>query len=126
MKTNELIDAALDWAVAKCEGIEINIDNLYDPPTKAGVVLRYGLDDGDVECLFQPSTDWAQAGPIIEREGVELRMSYSDGGERDGWTAQVWAHETTVFEYGPTPLIAAMRCYVASKLGDTVELPEEL
>jgi hypothetical protein len=26
----------------------------------------------------------------------------------------------------PTPLIAAMRCYVASKLGDTVEIPEEL
>lgn len=24
------------------------------------------------------------------------------------------------FEYGPTPLIAAMRCFVASKLGDTV------
>lgn len=28
--------------------------------------------------------------------------------------------------YGPTPLIAAMRCYVASKLGDEVEIPEEL
>jgi hypothetical protein len=29
-------------------------------------------------------------------------------------------------EYGPTPLIAAMRCYVAAKLGDTVEIPEDL
>lgn len=28
--------------------------------------------------------------------------------------------------FGPTPLIAAMRCYVASKLGDEVEVPEEL
>lgn len=27
---------------------------------------------------------------------------------------------------GPTPLIAAMRCYVASKLGDNVEIPEKL
>ena len=27
---------------------------------------------------------------------------------------------------GPTPLIAAMRCYVASKLGDDVDIPEEL
>lgn len=27
---------------------------------------------------------------------------------------------------GPTPLIAAMRCFVASKLGDEVEIPEEL
>jgi hypothetical protein len=28
--------------------------------------------------------------------------------------------------HGPTPLIAAMRCYVQSKLGDEVEAPEEL
>lgn len=26
----------------------------------------------------------------------------------------------------PPPLIAAMRCYVASKLGDEVDIPEEL
>jgi hypothetical protein len=29
-------------------------------------------------------------------------------------------------QHGPTPLIAAMRCYVASKLGDEVEVPKEL
>jgi hypothetical protein len=29
-------------------------------------------------------------------------------------------------QYGDTPLIAAMRCYVASKLGDEVEIPKEL
>jgi hypothetical protein len=28
--------------------------------------------------------------------------------------------------YGITPLIAAMRCYVASKLGDEVEIPAGL
>jgi hypothetical protein len=28
--------------------------------------------------------------------------------------------------HGHTPLIAAMRCYVASKLGDEVEIPDEL
>jgi hypothetical protein len=28
--------------------------------------------------------------------------------------------------YGPTPLIAAMRAYVASKLGDEVVIQEEL
>ena len=27
---------------------------------------------------------------------------------------------------GPTPLVAAMRCYVASRLGDEVEISEEL
>ena len=28
--------------------------------------------------------------------------------------------------FGPTPLIAAMRCYVSGKLGDEVDIPEEL
>jgi hypothetical protein len=28
--------------------------------------------------------------------------------------------------YGPTPLVAAMRCYVASQLGDEVDVPDEL
>ena len=63
------------------------------------------------------STDWAHGGPIIEREGIELRKSYGDDGERDGWTAQAWAHNTTIFEHGPTPLIAAMRCFVSCSLG---------
>jgi hypothetical protein len=31
-----------------------------------------------------------------------------------------------VEECAPTPLIAAMRCYVASKLGDEVDVPDEL
>ena len=40
----------------------------------------------------------------------------------------VWWHVSTTptYGYGPTPLIAAMRCYVASKLGDEVEVPVEL
>jgi hypothetical protein len=33
---------------------------------------------------------------------------------------------TAIKGYGHTPLIAAMRCYVASKLGDEVEIPQEL
>jgi len=130
MKTNELTGAALDWAVAKCEGIEINIDNLYDPPTKAGVVLRYGLDDGDVECLFQPSINWAQGGPIIELEEITLAW----GKDTEDWWACVGDSRrfdtdtpdgVTTF-VDPQPLIAAMRCYVASKLGDEVEIPEGL
>ena len=29
-------------------------------------------------------------------------------------------------DWAETPLVAAMRCYVASKLGDEVDIPEEL
>ena len=98
MKTNELTGAALDWAVAKCEGV-INGDAL-----DTGFILEGG---------YVPSTDWAQGGPIIEREGIAV---FGD------WQATL-GEETY---NGPTPLIAAMRCYVASKLGDEVEIPEEL
>jgi hypothetical protein len=104
MKTSELTGAALDCAVAMALG---NTGNF--------------LIDG-----FSPSTNWAQGGPIIEREGIGFRRGYSDESGFNGWVAQRWAQDTTVFEEGPTPLIAAMRCYVASKLGDDVEIPEEL
>ena len=97
MKTSELTGAALDWAVAKCE---------YFP-------VRNGFDDNCPEY----STDWAQGGPIIEREQIAVYLN----GE-DGWTGEDgWKRAT-----GPTPLVAAMRAYVASKLGDEIELPEEL
>ena len=96
MKTSELAGAALDWAATKCEG--------YDHKVTSSEWGMWGW-----------ATDWAQGGPLIERERIEL--------EHDGfiWWARIKADE----EYsGPTPLIAAMRCYVASKLGDTIDIPE--
>ena len=121
MKTDELTGAALDWAVAKCEGytclhkIEGRMPHepqlVMWPPRKA-----YGLVD-----LWELgySTDWSLAGPIIEREGIELLC------ETVGFRWVAMPQKGPEWR-GPTPLIAAMRCYVASKLGDEVELPEEL
>ena len=63
---------------------------------------------------------WVFGGPIIEREGIGIN-SHLDGDEwfaRDYWGMNEQADEK--------PLIAAMRCHVASKLGDTVDIPEEL
>ncbi len=116
MKTSELTGAALDWAVAKCEGVEVEY-----------------LNDGITECLLQkpsgqyaPSTDWAQGGAIIEREKISLVWTPKSG----HWTAVHTKLTTEGWEDkkqdGETPLIAAMRCYVASKLGDEIEIPEEL
>jgi hypothetical protein len=102
MKTSELTGAALDWAVAKCEGKRDN-------------------DFGWWWDNYKPSTDWAQSGPIIERERIETRY------DRTGRFSEPWIAATLErMIIGPTPLIAAMRCYVASKLGDEVEIPEEL
>lgn len=67
------------------------------------------------------SADWSQGGPIIEREKIGVRyIGHSIEGEI--WDASINDEEIE----GPTPLVAAMRCYVASKLGEEVDVPEEL
>ena len=111
MKTSELTGAALDWAVAVCEGFTD-----YDPDTETMMPPRKGYGRVNFD-EYSYSTDWAQGGPIIEREGVAL---YLYGGNE--WSAHMGGKEST----GPTPLVAAMRCYVAGKLGDDVDVPEEL
>lgn len=111
MKTSELTGPALDWAVAKCEGAFIDtLDDTQGPwvdgPTYVGDLSGYN-----------PTVNWAQGGPIIEREKITLEWTGED------WMAYI-RHDEEFF--GPTPLIAAMRCYVTSKLGDEVEVPDEL
>ena len=115
MKTDELTGAALDWAVAKCEGLWFAED----------MGLLVGGDG-----YYSPSSKWAQGGPIIERE--RMGVWFSDAViEADGTVNRdkcYYAEDKNGdhVQTGVTPLIAAMRCYVASKLGDEVELPKEL
>ena len=114
MKTIELTGAALDWAVAKCEGATEEWRS-GAPFFWDGVpCIRIGGHDVN----YKPSTDWSQGGPIIAREGITLQQSP----DRDCWMAH---NNSPAFE-GDAPLIAAMRCYVASRLGDEVETPSEL
>lgn len=109
MKTSELNGAALDWAVAKCEGL--------NPP-----IVNGSMDIGDCPDY---STDWDQGGPIIEREWLDVTPWPNESDEEIRW--QCNQHDVSdCCYYGPTPLIAAMRCYVASKLGDEIEVPEAL
>ena len=106
IKTSDLIGSALDWAVAKCEGID-----LFE--TEGWV---YPEDGG--RAPYKPSTDWSQGGPIIERKSIEL------GAHADHIRTVMHLEDGSVYQDGQTPLIAAMRCYVASKLGDDVDVPE--
>jgi hypothetical protein len=112
VKTNELEGEMLNLAVAHCEG------QVYHGPAWT----KY-------------STDWAQAGPIIEREklGVWWATHYvDDDGVEYGnhWYCETGCtdenYDAQHIADGPTPLVAAMRCYVASKLGDEVEVPNEI
>lgn len=126
VKTADLIGAALDWAVAKANGwVDYPKDSIehgaywHKEPDRAPFGRRL------LKELYTPSTEWAQGGPIIEREGGTLWSTVADGwrckakydytNDREGLTTS-----------GPTSLIAAMRCFAASKLGDEVEVPEEL
>lgn len=114
VKTSELTDMALDWAVAKCCGVT---------EEEQGNYRHY------MQAQYSPSTTWSQGGPIIEKEQITISIidpgawisCYSRrldaGGDLDIQIAWV---------SGSTPLEAAMRLYVISKLGDKVEVPEEL
>lgn len=116
IRTQDLTEAALDWAVAKCEGHHWRTGDSYP---------QYAPEGTSCWTTWRVSSDWAQAGPIIEREEVSLQHT----GDAAKWRAHVWNDYRLDFwpiAYGPTPLIAAMRCYVASKLGDDVDVPKEL
>ena len=112
LQTAKLVGIALDWAVAKCEGIDTK-------NYSGALTICY---DGD---WWQPSTDWAQAGPIIELEIASLRLS-----NNLGWAAcrpyNFEEDKPEQYVYGPTPLIAAMRCYVISQFGEEIDVPDEI
>jgi hypothetical protein len=112
IKTSELTGAALDWAVAACEEkIEKRRDNLYRFPFLVSHA-KY-------------STDWALGGPIIEREWLDITPWPNESDEGLRW--QCIQHDNIdCTAFGLTPLVAAMRCLVASKLGAEVDTPDEL
>jgi hypothetical protein len=122
----------LDWLVATCEGLPVNINSSDD------IIARrlYSLTPDEVAALPRPkpyctvpgfgqaafSSDWSQGGPIIERENIFL----SPGSENMWPSARTADGMDTGWVTGETKLIAAMRCYVASKMGDVVEVPDQL
>jgi hypothetical protein len=111
IKTTELTGAALNWAVAKCEG------------------MLWLYQDLSLPCPgTEYSTDLSQGGPIIKREGIQwISNGRADkAGKPYRWLATKNFSDPLGNFYGPTPLVAAMRCFVAGKLGNEVEIPEEL
>lgn len=103
-RVSDLEGALLDAAVAKADGW----DYMRPPAELQG---------------FAPSRSWVGGGPIIERERISVIF---DSGWQAGFDADVinmdYGLDMKHAQGGPTPLIAAMRAYVASKLGNEVEL----
>ena len=113
IQTQALIGRPLSWAVATCSGYAVDI-------SKSGIYLG----GSDIECSY--SDDWGQAGPIIEQESISIQMAYpADDGKPALWYAAAFATSIKAppRAHGPTPLVAAMRCFVLSKLGEEVDVP---
>ncbi len=128
MKVSELTGVQLDWAVATAEG---GVGFIYDGITWSFTLrgeLKVLAKGWAASMMFCPSTDWAHGGPIIEREKVTL--SYDEDGQTYSAYVSLFRQRgmsnRTRWRSGPTPLIAAMRCFCASRLGDEVDIPQEL
>jgi hypothetical protein len=122
IKISEATPLQIDYLVTKCEGVNIGAPS-HIPYTAEFCAMH---DAGDLAY----STDWAQGGPIIERERLSFCYNGFNGDAtppEKAYIGFIWnGHQHEDLAFGETPLIAAMRCYVASKLGDEVEIPEEL
>ena len=116
MRTSELTGVALDWAVAKCEGVAFES---YCAAVAWMKRREVSDDELSAQHAYQYSTGWAQGGPIIERARI---LFHGSPGAYHAWIPD----NPSPNGDGETHLIAAMRCFAASRLGDEVEVPEEL
>lgn len=120
MKVSELIGDDLDYWVAVAE--RYVMERPQDMQMMKGkyriLVGRQGFNQKQYE--YSPSSNWAQGGPIIHREMIEL--SHDREWTESGEFGRVWQGNHAGYGYcdGDTLLIAAMRAYVASKFGETV------
>ena len=118
--------SVLDWMV----GIAQSIPNLHVVKKQRwncvyGMVL---VEEGNfIDFPYKPSADWSQGGPIIEKLRGESNYSFLIENDGDEIYVLAWPTAHVMFKgRGETLLVAAMRCYVSSVLGEEVEVPDEL
>lgn len=155
IKTRELKGKALDWAVAKCEGFGIRNNYEVSFCDEDGDILLFHCMADDTEhaveqCVdaypngnsfdavrldpYHPATNRAQGGEIIEEHDISVWLTLNGLSDKGKWSAAMphWFEDDPVVApeyeafYGDTQLQAAMRCFVQSRLGDEVEVPEEV
>jgi hypothetical protein len=110
IKTSELTGAALDWAVAKCAATAVG----------ANLKMETFLHFHEIEFMTY-SEDFSLGAPILSRERIDRVFNHKSG----LWLAFT-SRGTTHTHQDKSELVAGLRCVVASKLGDEVEIPEEL
>lgn len=132
IKVSDAGGAQLDWLVAKCwYSDEYDKDRVFlyhsgfDGAKHTVRIANQETCTRDLSFEWEPTTNWAQGGPIIEQEEICTVICTWNSPWYGKWNATC-NKDGSVDENGPTPLVAAMRCFVASKLGAEVEVPDEL
>ena len=124
IKTGELKGMALGYAVALCLGGKClshdTVSTWWITIDGKNRALKAGWAQS-----FAPWADWSQGGAIIEREKIEVMVV------KNGWYCQKQtgagiAEADFARGTAQVPLVAAMRCFVASRLGNEVEIPDAL
>lgn len=119
VQTSVLAGAALDWAVAQVEGIEVAI---AEPHYGTGW-RAYRPESGE---KYSPSTDWATGGPLLNRHCKGFGLVQDGSASR--WRSFAYNSSSGMSRLsgGESILIAACRAIVTLNLGDTVQVPKEL
>lgn len=121
IKVSEATNVQLDWLAGTLEKVE---GLTYSERTKK----CYGYDERKLMVRYSPTTSWAQGGEIIDREKISIVWAHFHWCAGTGDIGEIYrSDEGNHFTgTGPTALVAAMHCYVASKLGEEVEVLDEL
>ena len=132
IKTSELSGVALDWAVAQAVEEEIHYEYVDDERRKMLISKWEDYSrNGDFiqQEEWSPSTDWRQGGSLIERFDVYFdRYPLDQPGFVVARIGMDYQAGSNYFNNPSSPnrLIAACRAIVSAKLGDEVDVPEEL
>lgn len=123
IQTEKLTGTALSWVVASIKGDQPQLDPIYPEGVTPQAYLLNVAREGDDPIYINFADRWDDAGPIIADEKIELSFNI---------TKELWVASAVGCDIGPveardkSPLVAAMRAFVASKLGSQAEVPDEL
>lgn len=124
MNVFDLSGPLLDYWVGRAEKLDVF---LCQPQPEGGLASAVAIHETGIGGQsFAPSKNWAQGGPIIERERIGIsplsgQGAATDAGQEGGWQASLADAPHPVVAKGASILEAAMRLRVAAAFGPSIE-----
>lgn len=130
IKTDDLIGLPLRYAVARAIGGK---DLWWDTVSSWWIKINgadKSLTPGWSESQsFLPDLDGRLGVTLLEENKITVAFDHYEPPERAWGSSWTRSHDPVgdwLYAYGPTLLVAGMRCLVRSRLGDEVDIPERL